>query len=441
MFLKALTLKGFKSFADATTLEFKPGLTVVVGPNGSGKSNVVDAIGWVLGAQAPSVLRSQRMDDVIFAGTSRRPALGRAEVTLDNSSGVLPIELSEVTVTRTLWRSGDSEYALNGVPCRLLDIQELLSDTGVGRQQHVIVGQGQIDGVLNARPEDRRMIIEEAAGVLKHRKRKERSERRLMATEANLVRLRDLQREVRRQLKPLERQADAARRQGSLTDELRALQVYVAGRELSVLRRRLAEAGAARAEVIAEERLLRQRLTDVDASIAASEAKLAAVGVDARERFADPLAQLEGLREKARGLAAVLAERQRGIERERAALADATVTASLEAEGARLEGELRDLDAALAEAEATQRDLADAWRAADEASRAARGCGGRAASHRRGLSACSRGTRPGSGVHRSGLAGPARCGRAPGRRRGAGHVAGRDRDRRGLGSGGSGGLW
>lgn len=373
MFLKALTLKGFKSFADATTLEFEPGLTVVVGPNGSGKSNVVDAIGWVLGAQAPSVLRSQRMDDVIFAGTSRRPALGRAEVTLtlDNSSGVLPIELSEVTVTRTLWRSGDSEYALNGVPCRLLDIQELLSDTGVGRQQHVIVGQGQIDGVLNARPEDRRMIIEEAAGILKHRKRKERSERRLLATEANLVRLRDLQREVRRQLKPLERQADAARRQGSLTDELRALQVYVAGRELSVLRRRLAEAGAARAEVIAEERLLRQRLTDVDVSIAASEAKLAAVGVDAREGFADPLAQLEGLREKARGLAAVLAERQRGIERERAALADATVTTSLEAEVARLEGELRDLDAALAEAEATQRDLADAWRAADEARTAA----------------------------------------------------------------------
>ena len=369
MFLKALTLKGFKSFADATTLEFEPGLTVVVGPNGSGKSNVVDAIGWVLGAQAPSVLRSQRMDDVIFAGTSRRAALGRAEVTLtlDNSSGVLPIELSEVTVTRTLWRSGDSEYALNGVPCRLLDIQELLSDTGVGRQQHVIVGQGQIDGVLNARPEDRRMIIEEAAGILKHRKRKERSERRLLATEANLVRLRDLQREVRRQLKPLERQADAARRQGTLTDELRALQVYVAGRELSVLRRRLADAGAARAEVIAEERLLRQRLTDADASIAAGEAKLGALGVDAGQSLADPFAQLDGLREKARGLAAVLAERQRSIERERAALADASVTASLENEVARLYEELGDLDRDLAEADATQHDVADAWCAAEEA--------------------------------------------------------------------------
>src|SRR5690349_11527770 len=181
MFLKTLSIKGFKSFADATSLQMEPGVTVVVGPNGSGKSNVVDAIGWVLGAQAPSAVRSQKMDDVIFAGTAKRPALGRAEValTIDNSAGLLPIDFSEVTVTRTLFRSGDSEYAINGVPCRLLDVQELLSDTGVGRQQHVIVSQGQIDAVLNARPEDRRAVIEEAAGVLKYRRRKEKSERRL----------------------------------------------------------------------------------------------------------------------------------------------------------------------------------------------------------------------------------------------------------------------
>src|SRR6187455_407093 len=148
MFLKTLTLKGFKSFADTTALELEPGVTVVVGPNGSGKSNVVDAIGWVLGAQAPSTVRSQKMDDVIFAGTAKRPALGRAEVslTIDNSAGLLPIDFGEVTITRTLWRSGESEYSLNNVPCRLLDVQELLSDSGVGRQQHVIVGQGQIDG-------------------------------------------------------------------------------------------------------------------------------------------------------------------------------------------------------------------------------------------------------------------------------------------------------
>src|SRR3982751_3448235 len=197
LFLKSLTLRGFKSFADKTTLEFEPGVTVVVGPNGSGKSNLVDAVAWVLGAQGARALRGGKMDDVIFAGTADRPALGRAEVslTIDNSAHLLPIEFSEVTITRTLFRNGDSEYALNGVPCRLLDIQELLSDTGVGRQQHVIVSQGQIDAVLNARPEDRRLIIEEAAGVLKYRRRKEKSERRLAATEGNLTRLADLLRE------------------------------------------------------------------------------------------------------------------------------------------------------------------------------------------------------------------------------------------------------
>ena len=227
-------------------LTLEPGVTVVVGPNGSGKSNVVDAIAWVLGAQAPSSVRSQKMDDVIFAGTARRPALGRAEVslTIDNSNGLLPIEFTELTVTRTLWRSGDSEYAINGVPCRLLDVQELLSDSGVGRQQHVIVSQGQIDGVLNARPEDRRAVIEEAAGVLKYRKRKERAERRLDATEASLVRVQDLLREVRRQLRPLERQADAARRHGEVVSELTALRIHVAGRDIAAFQRRLEALGA-----------------------------------------------------------------------------------------------------------------------------------------------------------------------------------------------------
>ena len=198
-------MKGFKSFAEPTVLEFEPGVTVVVGPNGSGKSNVVDAVAWVLGAQGPTTVRSGKMEDVVFAGTPDRPALGRAEVSLviDNSSGSLPIEFTEITVTRTLYRSGDSEYSMNGVPCRLLDIQELLSDAGVGRQQHVIVAQGQIEQVLNARPEERRTIVEEAAGVLKFRRRKERAERRLAATEANLTRLQDVHREVKRLLRPL----------------------------------------------------------------------------------------------------------------------------------------------------------------------------------------------------------------------------------------------
>ena len=195
----------------------------------------------MLGAQAPKAVRSQKMDDVIFAGTATRPALGRAEVsiTIDNSDGTLGVEFTEVTVTRVLFRTGDSEYAINGVPCRLLDVQELLSDAGVGRQQHVIVSQGQIDAVLNARPEDRRAIIEEAAGVLKFRKRKEKAERRLDATEANLLRVQDLLREVRRQLRPLERQAEAADVTASLVAELTEVKTYVAGREIASWRAKL----------------------------------------------------------------------------------------------------------------------------------------------------------------------------------------------------------
>ena len=241
MFLKSLALKGFKSFADSTNMILEPGVTVVVGPNGSGKSNVVDAMAWVLGAQSPKAVRSQKMDDVIFAGTATRPALGRAEVSIviDNSDGTLGVEFSEVTLTRVLFRTGESEYLINGVTCRLLDVQELLSDAGVGRQQHVIVSQGQIDAVLNARPEERRAIIEEAAGVLKFRKRKEKAERRLDATEANLLRVQDLLREVRRQLRPLERQAKAAERHGSLIIELTELKTFVAGREIAGLRAKL----------------------------------------------------------------------------------------------------------------------------------------------------------------------------------------------------------
>ena len=339
MFLKTLTLKGFKSFAETTSLEFEPGVTVVVGPNGSGKSNVVDAIGWVLGAQAPSAVRSQKMDDVIFAGTAKRPALGRAEValTIDNSAGLLSIDFTEVTITRTLFRTGDSEYAINGVPCRLLDIQDLLSDTGVGRQQHVIVSQGQIDAVLNARPEERRLIIEEAAGILKYRKRKEKAERRLTATEGNLTRLGDLLREVRRQLRPLERQADAARRHGGLVAELRALHLFLAGRELTTLRRRLADGGAARGELATEDNLLRRTLAELDAGVQAAEAELGHAGGG---DLGDALVRFESLREKARGLAAVLTERRRGIDRERGAFVDQAVIATLEAEATRLASEL-----------------------------------------------------------------------------------------------------
>jgi chromosome segregation protein len=346
VFLKSLTLKGFKSFADSTVMSLEPGVTVVVGPNGSGKSNVVDAIAWVLGAQAPKSVRSQKMDDVIFAGTEKRPALGRAEVslTLDNTSGLLPVEFNEVTITRILFRSGDSEYAINGIPCRLLDIQELLSDAGVGRQQHVIVSQGQIDAVLNARPEDRRGIIEEAAGVLKYRKRKEKAERRLDATEANLLRLQDLLREVRRQLRPLERQAEAARRHGELVTELTALRVFVAGREIAGLRTKLETIAADRVDAVRLEAELKTELARLDTEVMSLEAQLSARGEsDVGER----LRQVDQLRERARGLAGILAERKRSLERDHGQLLDAGVVANLEADGARLRAELAEVIDAL----------------------------------------------------------------------------------------------
>src|SRR5437763_8907653 len=340
MFLKSLALKGFKSFAEHTTLEFEPGVTVVVGPNGSGKSNLVDAVAWVLGAQSTRSLRSTKMDDVIFAGSGKRPALGRAEVslTIDNSSGLLPIGFTEVTITRTLFRaSGESEYASGGVPCRLLDVQELLSDSGVGRTQHVIVSQGQLDSVLTARPEDRRAVIEEAAGVLKYRRRREKAERRLQNTEGNLLRLQDLLREVRRQLKPLERQADAARRHGDLAAELSSLRLHLAGREVAGLQARAEAAATSRTVLAAEEAQLRTDLAGLDNAVLSAEAALGATDLSG---LGEVVGRAEALRERARGLNALIAERRRSLERDRSAFVDHTLVAALEAEAARVAGEL-----------------------------------------------------------------------------------------------------
>jgi chromosome segregation protein len=252
--LKALTLRGFKSFASATTLRFEPGITCVVGPNGSGKSNVVDALSWVMGEQGAKSLRGGKMEDVIFAGTTGRPPLGRAEVslTIDNSDGALPIEYAEVTITRIMFRNGGSEYQINGDTCRLLDIQELLSDSGIGREMHVIVGQGQLDSVLHADPMGRRAFIEEAAGVLKHRKRKEKALRKLDAMQANLARVQDLTDELRRQLKPLGRQAAVARRAAVIQADLRDARLRLLADDLVRLREAL------QAEV-ADEAALKER--------------------------------------------------------------------------------------------------------------------------------------------------------------------------------------
>ncbi len=273
MYLKTLTLKGFKSFASATTMRLEPGITCVVGPNGSGKSNVVDALAWVMGEQGAKSLRGGKMEDVIFAGTAGRPPLGRAEVslTIDNTDGALPIDYTEVTITRTMFRGGGSEYAINGTACRLLDVQELLSDSGLGREMHVIVGQGQLDTVLRATPEERRGFIEEAAGVLKHRRRKERALRKLETMELNLTRVQDLTGEIRRQLGPLGRQAEAARRAAVIQTDARDARLRLLADDLvqltGVLEQEVADETALIERRTAVEDALadvRQRLSDVE---------------------------------------------------------------------------------------------------------------------------------------------------------------------------------
>jgi chromosome segregation protein len=359
MYLKRLTMKGFKSFADNTVLEFEPGVTAVVGPNGSGKSNVVDAVTWVLGAQSTRALRSAKMEDVIFVGTASRPALGRAEValTIDNASGRLPIDGAEVTMSRTLFRSGDSEYTINGTPCRLLDVQELLSDSGVGRQQHMIIGQGQLDSVLNSRPEERRAVIEEAAGVSKHRRRKERAERRLAGTQENLERLGDLVREVRRQMRPLERQAVAARSYADVDRELREVRRYAFATRLGQFTTRQCELEEELRAASTRERELRHELVTLDAQSTAAAAEMAS---RREELLASTLGQLQALAERARGTTSLIAERQRSLVAALAASADENVIATLEADAARLSEDVAALSADETALDAPRRELTDA---------------------------------------------------------------------------------
>ncbi len=317
MHLKSLTLRGFKSFASSTTLHFEPGITCVVGPNGSGKSNVVDAIAWVMGEQGAKSLRGGKMEDVIFAGTSGRPPLGRAEVllTIDNHDGVLPIEYAEVTISRTMFRHGGSEYAINGTQCRLLDIQELLSDSGIGREMHVIVGQGQLDTILSASPEERRGFVEEAAGVLKHRKRKEKALRKLDAMQANLTRLQDLTTELRRQLKPLGKQAEVARRAAVIQADLRDSRLRLIAEDLVVLRDTVEQE-------VADETALRERRAEVDSELAGAQSREAVLEAEITgeaptlARTQETWYRLSSLRERVRSTAALAAERVRHLQPE-----------------------------------------------------------------------------------------------------------------------------
>ncbi|MEU9373256.1 AAA family ATPase [Streptomyces sp. NPDC048255] len=382
MHLKSLTLRGFKSFASATTLRFEPGITCVVGPNGSGKSNVVDALSWVMGEQGAKSLRGGKMEDVIFAGTTGRPPLGRAEVslTIDNSDGVLPIDYAEVTITRIMFRGGSSEYQINGDTCRLLDIQELLSDSGIGREMHVIVGQGQLDSVLHADPMGRRAFIEEAAGVLKHRKRKEKALRKLDAMQANLARVQDLGDELRRQLKPLGRQAAVARRAAVIQADLRDARLRLLADDLVALR------GALAAE-IADEAALKERKEAAEAQLAGAQRREAELEEAVRElaprlRLAQQTwYELSQLAERVRGTASLadarvksasapVEEERRGrdpedLEKEAARIREqeAELTAALEAASYALEdtsAHRAELERELAEEERRLRDAARA---------------------------------------------------------------------------------
>ena len=315
MLLKKLTLVGFKSFADRTRLEFDAGVNVVVGPNGSGKSNLLDAIAWVMGTQATRSLRTEKMEDVVFAGTATRPSVSRAEValTFDNSDGFLPIDLSEITITRRLYRDGTSEYEMNRTPCRLLDIQELLSDGGVGRHQHVLVSQGQIGTVLTARPDEHRAVIEEAAGITKHRGRRDRAIRRLDATALDVDRLNDILSEKRRALRPLKRQANAAARHGSVKAEAKALRLWLGAEAIRQLRTREAEASAedeSRSEQLAIEEA---EFTDLLLELSGLRASAGEAGA-ALERDTAAAARLETVVERLRRYGLVARERRAAIE-------------------------------------------------------------------------------------------------------------------------------
>ncbi|WP_022926130.1 chromosome segregation protein SMC [Serinicoccus marinus] len=376
MYVKSLTLKGFKSFASATSMRLEPGITCIVGPNGSGKSNVVDALAWVMGEQGAKSLRGGKMEDVIFAGTSGRQPLGRAEVslTIDNTDGALPIDYSEVTITRTMFRTGGSEYAINGTSCRLLDVQELLSDSGIGREMHVIVGQGQLDQVLRATPEERRGFIEEAAGVLKHRKRKERALRKLETMEGNLTRLTDLTTEIRRQLGPLGRQAETARRAATIQAEVRDARLRILADDLVQL------TSALEAE-LADERALIERRTRVQEAARSAETRVAeleqerAAAAPAITAVQDRWYALSSLVERARALGDLAAERVRllGAEAEELAAEESgrshrgrdpeelrAQAARVREEEAALQARVAELAAALADAEGARAQAEDA---------------------------------------------------------------------------------
>ncbi|MGH3597281.1 MAG: chromosome segregation protein SMC, partial [Mycobacterium sp.] len=348
--------------------------TAVVGPNGSGKSNVVDALAWVMGEQGAKTLRGGKMEDVIFAGTSSRAPLGRAEVTvtIDNSDSALPIEYSEVSITRRMFRDGASEYEINGSSCRLMDVQELLSDSGIGREMHVIVGQGKLNEILESRPEDRRAFIEEAAGVLKHRKRKDKAIRKLDAMSANLARLTDLTTELRRQLKPLGRQAEVARTAQTIQADLRDARLRLAADDVVTRQTELDGTADAESALRREHDEASGRMAVASDELAAHEAALAGLSERA-ESAQQTWFALSALAERVSATVRIASERAQHLDVEPATGGGADPDA-LEAEAAQVAAAeqelLSELAAARSRLDAARAELADRERSAAEAEQA-----------------------------------------------------------------------
>lgn len=351
MYLKSLTLKGFKSFANTVHMNLEPGVTCVVGPNGSGKSNVVDALAWVMGEQGAKNLRGSQMSDVIFAGTKTKAPLGRAEVqlTIDNTDGALPIEYSEVTISRTMFRAGGSEYAINGTPVRLLDIQELLSDTGMGREMHVIVGQGQLDRILSASELERRAFIEEAAGVLKHRQRKDRALKKLESLAVNLSRVQDLTSEVAKRLGPLGKQAEAARKAARVQAELADATARLIADAVAQNKEKAGSQTASKEQISAQISDLEARLQGVNTKLNAAKSSFDEVSPEL-EKLTQTWAELSTLAERLEALANQARERANAL-RETAELTRTADTSELEKRLDKTREEISEKQAAAAKAD------------------------------------------------------------------------------------------
>ncbi|MGH2913241.1 MAG: AAA family ATPase, partial [Solirubrobacteraceae bacterium] len=362
MHLKSLTLKGFKSFPDRTKLDFGPGVSVVVGPNGSGKSNVTDALLWAMGEQSPLAVRGQSMQDVIFGGGRGVQARSSAEVeiVLDNSDGTIEVPLSEISIVRRLDRSGEGEYRLNGARCRLVDVIEVLSDTGLGKETHSVISQGRVEAIVTSKPRDRRLLIEEAAGLGKHRKRRRRAQLKLERTQENLDRALDVEREARTRLRPLKRQSEAAELHERLERQMLEARLELAREAVRARRAELVDAEqgahaarAARAQIETRLQAVAQRREQAELALAQRTERHDALAKRSYEaRSAQERLQMRG--EQAAATAETVSQRAARIEIELGALEQSHLGEQgsndpFASEEAASEDRVRALESALAE--------------------------------------------------------------------------------------------